>query len=103
MTAGTLSVRSLSDPTQSSGFAILSASVVLGFASAVASALGASRPVTDLWQRAVIAAIAFFGAAFLSVLSAPIDMFAGRPGLLGWVLLLGGAWVWTLHIRRSAA
>lgn len=105
MTAGTLAVRSvvpgLAAP-ESTGFIVLSVSVVLGFGSTVLIAFAASRPVSDLWQRAVIGAIAFFGAAFLSVLAAPIDMWSGPTGLLGWMAILLAGWVWAFRSRRHA-
>lgn len=105
MTAGTLAVRSLiperAGP-ESVGFLVLSGSVALGFAAAVGIAFGASGPVGNLWRRAVIGAIALFGAAFLSVLSLPLDMLAGRAGLAGWMVVLAGAGAWALRIRGQA-
>ena len=105
MTAGTLAVRVF--PTEVTGsespaFVVLTVAVALGFGGAIVTAFGASRPVDNLWRRAVIGAIALFGAAILSVLAAPIDMFAGPGGLIAWLALLLAGWGAALHTRRRA-
>jgi len=80
-------------------FTLLSAAVMAGPVVAVTMTLVATRAIGDLWRRGVASAIAVFSAFLLSALTAPLDMVAGRAGVILFAITLLGA---TVALARRA-
>lgn len=93
ITVGVAVLRALQGATvrtgsDSASFLVLTTSVMAGLVVAAATTLFVTRRIDDLWRRSVAAAIAVFCAFLLSGVSAPIDLTVGRPGLVGFAVVL---------------
>jgi hypothetical protein len=72
-------------------------------AGAVTAWLLTAPLAVDAWRRGVTTALAVFAGLLLAFLSAPADRLAGRPGLVGYAVLLGvAATVAGRYARRRA-
>lgn len=85
-------------------FGVLTGAIFVGIAAAVIVSYRATGSIADDWRRGVTSAIAVFGAVLLATVSAPVDLAAQTPGLIGYLLLLIGGAVWSARtVRRAAA
>lgn len=70
------------------GEAGLLGGVVLGMAGAATTAWLLARAVRDGWRRAVTAALAVFAGLMLAFPTAPLNIWAGRTGLVSYLIVL---------------
>lgn len=91
-----------SDQTNTLAGFVFTAGVLLGMATAIVIAFRSSRPIVDLWRRAVTGAIALFGAAILFIIAMPVELVAGMPGLAVFAVLLIVAFIKTNGIVKNA-
>lgn len=84
------------------GFAILSATLILGIVAATASGWLLARTITDTWRRGVIAALSVFGASLLALVAAAADLLAGRVGLAAYGTTLVAATIYARTMARRA-
>ena len=69
-------------------FLIITAGLVIGMVTAMATAFTLSRTIPDPWRRGVIVASTVFAATILAALAAPADILAGGTGLIVYAVLL---------------
>jgi hypothetical protein len=108
ITGGTL-VRSVQATTpstvesQTTGFAILWATLVAGIAAAALTGWYLTAALSDAWRRAVVAILSIFGASLLAGLAMPAHMMGGRPALAVYVVALAAAAVYGSRSARRAS
>ncbi len=69
-------------------FLVITAGLVIGMVTAMATAFTLSRAIPDPWRRGVIVASTVFAATILAALAAPADLLAGGTGLIAYAVLL---------------
>ncbi|GBD31451.1 MAG: hypothetical protein KatS3mg081_1161 [Gemmatimonadales bacterium] len=85
------------------GFLMLTAGLLAGIGCAFTTAWLLAKRVPDLWRRGAVGFIAVFGSLLLSGAAAPADALGGTGGLVGYLLALLAAGVWSLTRARRAA
>ena len=105
ITAGTIALRSLPMPGQSTGAGavVIWITLLAGVAAAAASGWLLTKALGDLWRRGVIGALSVFGSALLAALAMPADMLGGRAGLAIYLTVLVAAVWYTRGVARRAA
>lgn len=73
---------------ETAGATVVLIGLVVGLTLAVTIGWMRTRAIDDLWRRGVIGALSLFGASLLSLVTLPVDMLLGRPGLAGYAVLL---------------
>ena len=104
ITAGMIAFRSLpagADTEQATdlGFLIITGSLLLGIAAAVATGWLLTKALGDMWRRAVVGALSVFGTMLLAALTMPVDMAGGSLSLAVYLAALIAAAGYT---RRAA-
>jgi hypothetical protein len=81
---------------------LLSGPLLTGIVAGITTTWLLSRPIVDVWQRAICCGLALFGSAMLAALAAPADALGGRWGLVayGAALTLSG-WSALRRARRA--
>ncbi len=69
-------------------FLVITAGLVIGMVTAMATAFALSGTIPDPWRRGVIVASTVFAATILAALAAPVDLLAGGMGLIGYAVVL---------------
>jgi len=69
-------------------FLVITAGLVIGMVTAMATAFALSRTIPDPWRRGVIVASTVFAATILAALAAPVDLLAGSTGLIVYTAVL---------------
>ena len=69
-------------------FLVITAGLVIGMVTAMATAFALSRTIPDTWRRGVIVASTVFAATILAALAAPVDLLAGGMGLIVYAVVL---------------
>ena len=105
ITAGTIALRSLPMPGQSTGAGavVIWITLLAGVAAAAASGWLLTKALGDLWRRGVIGALSVFGSALLATLAMPADMLGGRAGLAIYLAVLVAAVLYTRGVASRAA
>ncbi|HEX9728133.1 MAG TPA: hypothetical protein VGA37_06500 [Gemmatimonadales bacterium] len=76
--------------------------VFLGIITSAAIGWRLAGPLRDGWRQGLTAALAVGGGLMLAGVTAPIDLVAGRPGLVIYAIVLAMAAVLALRARRRA-
>jgi hypothetical protein len=81
--------------------ALLGTMLFAGLATGIATAWTLSRSIPDLWRRGVTSAVSVFGATVLAAGAAPMDLLAGRVGLVAYLILLVLAALFASRVARK--
>ncbi len=105
ITVGLITLRSLQRGGSGGGdtdvqLALLGTMLFAGLATGIATAWMLSRGIPDLWRRGVTSALSVFGATVLAAGAAPMDVLAGRVGLVAYLILLVLATFFSLRLAR---
>jgi len=108
VTTGMILFRSLPDirdPEHATdvGFLLITLSLLVGGAAAVAAGWFLTRALADAWRRAVVGALSVFGTMLLSAVSMPADLVGGRPALTAYLVALIAAATFAYRAALRAA
>jgi len=85
------------------GFLLITLSLLVGGAAAVAAGWFLTRALADAWRRAVVGALSVFGTMLLSAVSMPADLVGGRPALTAYLVALIAAATFAYRAALRAA